>query len=92
MIGGDGLDLTPAQRLPQVVLLFFGPQGRSTDIPGGGGVVGVKVYVFIQQQVLRAGLHIDLLAPAAGVLHLLEGLLIGQVDDHHRAVRRLGNA
>ena len=91
MIRGDGLDLAPAQAPPQHLLIGFFPDGGSADKAGRLGIVRVVVNALVQQQVLGTGLHIDLLAPPPGVLHLFQSFLVGQVDDDHRTVRRLGN-
>ena len=91
MVCGHGLDSAPPQALPQVLLLGLVPQGRRAHIPGSGGVVLVEIHALVQQQVLGTGLHIHGLAPLPGVVHLQQGLPVGEVDDDHRRVRCLGD-
>ena len=91
MVGGDCLDLAAAQAPPQNLLIGLFPDGGRADVPGRLRVVGSVINAFVQQKILGTGLHIDLLAPLPGVLHLLESLLVGQVDDDHGAVCRLGD-
>ena len=92
MVGGDGLDVTPPQGLPQQGLLALVPDGRRTDVPCRLGVILVEVHAVVQQQVLGASLHIDLLAPVSGVLHFFQCLLVRQVNDDYRRLRCLGDA
>ena len=92
VVGGDGLDLAAAQTAPERALIFLGADGRRADIARGHGPVGVVVHAVVEGKVLRAGLDIDPLPAGAGKGDLVERLAVGQVDDDHRRVRRLGDA
>ena len=92
MVGGDGLDVAPTQGFPQEGLLALVPDGGRADVPGRLGIILVEVHAVVQQQVLGAGLHVDLLAPVPGVLDFLQRFLVGQVDDDHGGLRCLGDA
>lgn len=60
MVGAHGVEVPPLQSLPQGLLVFQGPGGRGKDVLGRLKA-GQAVAAFVQQQILGAGLQIDLL-------------------------------
>ena len=89
VVGGDGLDLPPAQRTPKCLLIADLANGRRADIFGGLQIIGVIVHAVVQHQILGTGFHIHLLTALAGRFHLLQGGGVGQMDDDHGNIHRL---
>ena len=92
MVGRDGLNAAVGKGLPQNRLILLLAHGRRADIARGGGIVLLIINAVVQQQVVRAGFDIDLLAAFTRVHDLQQCLLRAQVHDHDGNVRDLRNA
>ena len=92
MVGGDGLDRAVGQRGPEGLLIGLFAQRRCADEAGRVGIVRLVIAAVVEQEVVRAGLDVDLLAARSCGGDLGKRLLRAQVDDHDRHVRDLGDA
>lgn len=92
MVGGDGLDGAVGQRGPEGLLIGLFAQRRCADEAGRVGIVGLVIAAVVEQEVVRAGLDVDLLAARSCGGDLGKRLLRAQVDDHDWHVRDLGDA
>ena len=89
VVGGNGLNLVGGQGLPQHLLVAGLAQRRGTDVFGALDVLRLVIPAVIQQQIVGAGLHIDLLTPLPGVADFVVAVGGGQVDDDHGGLRHL---
>ena len=92
VVGGNGLDLALAQPCPEGAAILRLADGRRADIAGGAGIVLIIIHAVVQHQILRASLHIHFLPPTAGSGDLRQRGSVGEMDDDHRDVHRLGDA
>ena len=85
VVGGNGLNLPRGKPFPEAVAVLLFPERRSAHIfcPLHTGQL---IETVVHQQILRAGLHINLLASSPGLQNDVVAFPAGQMDHHHRNI------
>src|SRR5690349_1072323 len=95
MIGGENLERAVLQALPDILLVILVPRRRGADVFGAAQRMIVMMPDDIlgrEEEVLRAGLAVNLQAAALRPADLLGALAVRDMGDQDRDVHHLGQA